>query len=51
MEQFIKRVGIILAIIILQFMIYFNVEKTNADAEQVGSWDVSYDSNMMQGSK
>ena len=45
MEQFIKRVGIILAIIILQFMIYFNVEKTNADAEQVGSWDVSYDSN------
>ena len=44
MERVTKKVGIILMIIIIQFIIYLNTEKANANAEQIGSWDVSYDS-------
>ena len=44
MNELFKKIIIIFGIIVFQLLIYFNIEITNADAEIVGTWDVSYDS-------
>ena len=44
MNKFIRKISIIILLIVLQFMIYLNIAKVNADDEVDETWDISGDS-------